>query len=336
MCQSSFVTELGVYANSPPIPSSDMFLQNLALQMSAAGTTVSELREASLWWNGPPFLAQDISVWPRETSTATTGTEANPERTKSTPIISIAAAQVPEEEEEENSTPIVDASRFRAWMVLLNTIVFVLRSFTIESRKVSHFGSTPAIWLTKAEVILLRLAQRQYPPSEEQKQQLHLFQCKKTSLWRSHGRIDSSDLPLDAITPIVLSTESRVTSLLILHTHSCNNQCGINHTLTELRQRFWIPKGRTTVKKVLNNDCFHCKRFKAKPFALPPFPTHPARRTTPPQYPFQNVGMDFFGPMLCLRNDNETEKYDGSSPPMDVRLGYCVTMRNLSGHNVLD
>ncbi|ETN81652.1 hypothetical protein NECAME_08355 [Necator americanus] len=335
MWQFSFVTELGLYASSPLIRYVPTNLN--PADVGSRGTTVSELRKASLWWSSPPFLAQDISVWPRETSTATTGIEANPERTKSTSIISIAAAQVPKEEEEENFTPIVDASRFSTWIALLNTLVFVLRFLTMKSRKaVPHFGSTPAVWLTKAEVILLRLAQRQYPPSEEQKRQLHLFQCKKTSLWRSLGRIDNSDLPQDAITPIFLSNKSRFTSLLILHTHSCNNHCGVNHTLTELRQRLWIPKGRTTVKKVLNNDCFHCKRFKAKPFALPPFPTHPAKRTTSPQYPFQNVGMDFFGPMLCLRNDNETEKYwILLLTCLNTRTIFVDVIQDMTSHTVL-
>ncbi|KAK6761928.1 hypothetical protein RB195_022863 [Necator americanus] len=335
MCQFLFVTELGLYASSPLIRYVPTNL-NFA-DVGSRGTTVSELRKASLWWSSPPFLAQDISVWPRETSTATTGIEANPERTKSTSIISIAAAQVPKEEEEENFTPIVDASRFSTWIALLNTLVFVLRFLTMKSRKaVPHFGSTPAVWLTKAEVILLRLAQRQYPPSEEQKRQLHLFQCKKTSLWRSQGRIDNSDLPQDAITPIFFSNKSCFTSLLILHTHSCNNHCGVNHTLTELRQRLWIPKGRTTVKKVLNNDCFHCKRFKAKPFALPPFATHPAKRTTSPQFPFQNVGMDFFGPMLCLSNDNETEKYwILLLTCLNTRTIFVDVIQDMTSHTVL-
>ncbi|KAK6031077.1 hypothetical protein OSTOST_02772 [Ostertagia ostertagi] len=161
----------------------------------------------------------------------------------------------------------------------------------------------------RAERILFRFAQRQCPPSAKLQNQLQLFVCEKTHLRKSRGRIDNAPLPLETGTPIFLPSRNRITDLFVLHVHSQNNHCDISHTLTELRQQVWIPKGRTTVKRILKNICFYCKRFTSKPYKLPPFPTHPINRVTQPQYPFQNAGMDFFGPMLYRTSDNVTEKY---------------------------
>ncbi|KAK6009409.1 hypothetical protein OSTOST_25655, partial [Ostertagia ostertagi] len=53
---------------------------------------------------------------------------------------------------------------------------------------------------------------------------------------------------------------------------------GVNQTLCEVRLNVWISKGRIAVKQVINNLCYHCKRYKARPFMLPEFPAHPERR----------------------------------------------------------
>ncbi|KAK6036424.1 hypothetical protein COOONC_26071 [Cooperia oncophora] len=49
-----------------------------------------------------------------------------------------------------------------------------------------------------------------------------------------------------------------------------------------LRQSVWIPKGRSTVKRVINNRCYVCKMLKAKP-------------VNPPAYPFENFRTGCYG-----------------------------------------
>lgn len=140
--------------------------------------------------------------------------------------------------------------------------------------------------------------------------QLNLFICEKLNIWKSKGRVDNADLPTETIAPVYLPRESHVTTLYALHVHLTNNHCGINQTLTELRLRAWIPKGRLMVKRVLNKLCFHCKRHNGKPYRLPEFPVHPIRRMTRrPCYPFENTGMDYAGPLLCKTDCNPSTKY---------------------------
>lgn len=189
-------------------------------------------------------------------------------------------------------------------------MILVLRFLTKKSTTAASIFGTNTVQLTQiAEVTLLRYAQMENPPTQDHRKQLHLFRCETTSLWKSKGRLANAMLPSDAITPTFLPAKSYITTLLILHTHSANNHCGVNHTLLQLRLKFWIPKGRSTVRSTIKKHCYVCKRYTAKPFTLPPFPVHPSQRVTPPQYPFQRIGMDFFGPMQYKADDGSISKY---------------------------
>ncbi|KAK6028305.1 Pao retrotransposon peptidase [Ostertagia ostertagi] len=293
------------------------------------GATIAELQNLPQWWNGPTFLTQDEARWP-----PLSPSEENPisQEQDEPQIISSAALQ-----HSLHRSSLVDSSRFSTWTSLLDAMIFVLRFIVTKSTKAaSFFGRSRALLRVRAERILFRVAQQEDPPSVELQKQLNLFYCEETQLWKSQGRIDNAPLPREAKTPVFLPAKNHVTDLFVLHVHSQNNHCGVNHTLTEIRQQVWIPKGRTTVKRILRSICFYCKKFTSKPYQLPPFPPHPIRRVTPPSYPFQNVGMDFFGPMLYRTPDNTTEKYwTLLLTCLNTRAVYVDVVLNMSSHAVL-
>lgn len=74
--------------------------------------------------------------------------------------------------------------------------------------------------------------------------------------------------------------------------------------LCQLREKFWVVKGRQTVKSVLRN-CLSCKRFKpvaeTSPFA--PLPRDHITEASPSLV----VALDFCGP-LCTRYTAATSK----------------------------
>ncbi|KAK6016282.1 Pao retrotransposon peptidase [Ostertagia ostertagi] len=271
------------------------------------GATLAELQELPLWWTGPSFLKQDKAQWTQsQTSMSLLSTEDQNDVESAFTAVATNNTQY----DGYVSEQVIDSTRFSRWTTLLNTMTTVLRFLSKKSKTAaSIFGTNPVLLIQKAEVILLRRAQYEVPPTDDQKEQLHLFQSVTNLLWVSTGRINNATLPQETRTPIFLPSKHHITTLIILDIHTKNNHCGINHTLTELRQKFWIPKGRSTVRKTIQNHCYHCKRYNAKPFTLPPFPPHPKQRVTPPQYPFQKMGMDFFGPMQYKSDYNTTEKY---------------------------
>ena len=94
---------------------------------------------------------------------------------------------------------------------------------------------------------------------------------------------------------------------MIKDSHKAVFHSGISHTLAKVRQRYWIPQGRASVKKVLK-DCQTCRRWEGGPYQLPKVPALTKERVTGNTYPFEKTGLDYLGP-LNVRNTNTQEIY---------------------------
>ena len=70
---------------------------------------------------------------------------------------------------------------------------------------------------------------------------------------------------------------------------------GVKATLTELRARFWIVRGRQFVRKLLH-QCVTCRKLEGRPYKAPPPPPLPEIRVKETA-PFSCIGLDFAGPL---------------------------------------
>ena len=77
-----------------------------------------------------------------------------------------------------------------------------------------------------------------------------------------------TELPPDAVYPILPPKKGHFTSLLIKEYHQKLFHSSVSHTLAQLRNEYWIPQGRAEVKNSIH-DCGICKRFQGGPFKLP-------------------------------------------------------------------
>ena len=77
---------------------------------------------------------------------------------------------------------------------------------------------------------------------------------------------------------------------------------GVSQTLSLIRHRFWIPQGRSAVRKVLRS-CTVCRRHESGPYKMPLMPPLPAERVSESP-PFTCTGVDYFGPLFIKRNKN--------------------------------
>ena len=66
---------------------------------------------------------------------------------------------------------------------------------------------------------------------------------------RIDGRLRHADeLPYNTRCPILLPKDYHFTQLVVLHAHkTLGHGTGTEHTLTQLRSKFWIPRGRRVV-----------------------------------------------------------------------------------------
>ena len=80
----------------------------------------------------------------------------------------------------------------------------------------------------------------------------------------------------------------------------------MSHTWSSLRQKYWIIKGATTVRKVLG-QCFQCKRNA--PAGNQFMSELPKCRLTPNKAPFYFTGVDYFGPFFVKQARNHLKRW---------------------------
>ncbi|XP_055585090.1 uncharacterized protein LOC129737943 [Uranotaenia lowii] len=108
-----------------------------------------------------------------------------------------------------------------------------------------------------------------------------------------------------------------VTSLLILRFHQKFGHANTETVLNELKQEYYIPKMRATVKKTLK-QCSWCRVYRVKPYA-PKMAPLPQPRITPFVRPFTFTGIDYFGPVIIKRGRCNEKRW--------VALFTCLTIR---------
>ena len=81
-------------------------------------------------------------------------------------------------------------------------------------------------------------------------------------LLRIGGRMKQATLPYNQRHPIILPSSSHVTSLLIKSARISLGHGGRQHVLSYLRERFWILKANSSVRKVLS-ECVTCRKLCA-------------------------------------------------------------------------
>ncbi|XP_077534456.1 uncharacterized protein LOC144146373 [Haemaphysalis longicornis] len=113
-------------------------------------------------------------------------------------------------------------------------------------------------------------------------------------LLRVGGPLHKLNSSIDVKHPILLPARRKLTCLIVLAAHHHTLHGGVEATLTETRERFWIVKVRQTVKRVLA-QCLTCRRRRLSAQTAP-FAPLPSDRITA-AHPFSVVGLDFCGPL---------------------------------------
>ena len=270
--------------------------------VGSRGECASRLKENELWWRGPMWLSGPRNGWPVSQVIET------PESTEEERKVVVTVANVNAKDKMSN---LIDISKFSGLGKLLRVTAWVKRFlFNLQAAKNgperrvgelerSEMADAEREWIVRSQEELKK--GRNY---EDLARKLKLRD--DNGILRCSGRLQNSDLEQETQYPVIIPRDHHFTRLVIEECHRKVKHSGVRSTLGELRSRFWVPKGRQAVKKILR-ECVTCKREQGKPFGNPPvaaLPDFRVREATP----FSKVGVDFAGPLFAKSQTGEMSK----------------------------
>ncbi|XP_064463439.1 uncharacterized protein LOC135374405 [Ornithodoros turicata] len=274
------------------------------------GMLPSTLAGNRTWWNGPQWLCSPKHSWPTTNSTPVVR-EVEAEEKKASAALHITAGS--------ELVPVLDINRYSSFLRMVRVTAWVKR-FKNNAKRASQSQTGPltAKEIDDAEKHWIKAVQREVFGEEINKLRASQPLDGKSAIrdfspylddynvLRVGGRLQFSESRESTKHPLFLPADHHFTSLLIEKEHLRLLHGGICDTLGQLRERFWIIRGRQAVKKIIKR-CLACRKQACKPASAPVAPL-PADRVTKCK-PFDVTGVDFAGPLLYRERRRDQKCY---------------------------
>ncbi|GFV63857.1 integrase_H2C2 domain-containing protein [Trichonephila clavipes] len=145
-----------------------------------------------------------------------------------------------------------------------------------------------------AEEAVIRIIQAEWSSEMQEKYSKTIQFYEENKILKVRSRLILGENAEDFVRPTVLP-DHPIVRKLIEYTHKTLQHAGVQTTLSHLRERFWIPRGRRIVREVLHK-CLNCKRYSSKPLVpdgSAPLPVDRINRVAS----FEVTGADLAGPI---------------------------------------
>ena len=202
---------------------------------------------------------------------------------------------------------LISFDRFSKWNRLKRTIAWCTRFISnIRQKDKKQTGQITCDEMENSKKILVRNIQQEIFNEEIQAltneshirnnalRELTPF-IDDENILRVGRRLSRLNISHEAKYNMILPKDHKVTDLIITHFHTKNGHAGVEHTLAELRQEYWVVHGCSAVKRVIRK-CFFCNVRRAK-HMYPFMADLPVGRLAMDKPPFAHSEVDLFGPM---------------------------------------
>lgn len=306
---SNRVTEIVYQSLSNPEQWSHCSGKNNPADLPTRGQSVDNLIQSQLWWRGPPsLLSTDQAESIDEDFVAD---EVNSElRSKYQTAVQLTST--------EPAEPLLDLDKYSRLKKVLRITAWVNRFIANARSSQKTQGELTSQELTAAEVYWVKMTQEQSFSQEISQlasgqnisrdskiKDLKPF-LDENGLISVGGRLQHSDFSFREQHPYVLPANHRYSELLVQHCHERVMHSGVRDTLVQMRERYWVLKGRQLVKRVVSR-CYICRRLKVKPAQQVTAPLPRDRVTESP--PFEVTGVDFAGPLYVKSSGQPKKAY---------------------------
>ena len=267
--------------------------------VGSRGERASRLKENKLWWRGPASSSRPRDGWPVSQIIET------PESSEEEKKVLVTVANVNTEDKVSNLIDVCKFSRLGKLVRVTSWVIFNCQAAKNGTER--RVGELQGSEIADAEREWIERSQQELKKGRNYEDLARKLKLREDDgILRCSGRLQNSDLEHEAQYPIIIPRDHRFTRLVIEECHRKVKHSGVRSTLGELRSRFWVPKGRQVVKKILR-ECVTCKREQRKPFGPPPVAAlldFRVREATP----FSKVGLDFAGPLFAKSQTGEMSK----------------------------
>ena len=291
------------------------------------GASLDDLEKSELWWQGPPFLVKAQDSWPKQKDFSKEACDSSEFRKEKAVTHSARAKKM-------DADFRLQPARYSKWMKLIRVTAWVLRFMKrLKQRRTGitsqSIGSSNDVLqskeLSEAESFWFRKAQECFDSErrhlEAQKSEDEEGVAEPTAkdsairrlcpilddegLLRVGGRLQQSGLAFGVKHPVLLPKKHDVTTLFVRHVHEVGgHELGMEHTVSELRQRVWIIGVRQQVKKCIWS-CPECVKRRRQPTEQLMAPKR-ASEVKGPYHAFQKCAVDFAGPFETKQGRGKT------------------------------
>jgi len=248
-------------------------------------------RGARAWWHGPSYLLNPKEQWPSQPSQNVASKDADQElKSKKVNVNDMSTLLSTVNSQKQQLGELIKVSRYSSVLRLVRVTAYVLRFINNLKRSlakqenlkcelsVDEINAAEKLWIREVQAEIERR-----PVFQQIEKSLNLFKDEHGIL-RCQGRLDNAPLPYDSKYPMILTSNHEFTHLVIQLCHRTVMHNGVQETLTQVRSRFWIVKGRQVVKRILAK-CNICKKLEGVSYGTPnapPLPEFRKKETTSP------------------------------------------------------
>lgn len=285
--------------------------------VASRGTCASAIHNNHLWWNGPEWLALERQFWPKQAPSMNEECDDISNEMKIVAHVTINKPLLKQPWYNFNcQRPMVAYKNFKlqkpvpllnaygSFKKLVRVMATILRAIHnicnrwVEEPKTGPFTIAE---LSRATNNLILMDQELSFRSEmnalasgDANNNGTMFLDPNTNILRLNGRVTSDNLTFEEQYPILLSPKGELATLIIREAHISSLHGGVQQVLQLVRQKYWIPKGRSLTRFIINR-CPTCFRYRAK-WSKQLMAVLPKDRTTPGR-PFKVCGVDYLGPV---------------------------------------